>query len=190
MKIKNICIYIFLVIVFSGCEKIPIDSKFLTKPGEYASDNEYNKNDSTIIVKSKFDTLSFRQDDKLFDNIGKCISGINSNSEQLNNIEQDSYWKNHKQQSDKIWTDIKKSRLNKMSDWFKQEFAGKVKDSITLFYPFSGPDFMHSYTFFPNSHVYIFAAIEDVGDVPQLNKWNKSEVLGYIKNLQYSLIFH
>jgi hypothetical protein len=55
-----------------------------------------------------------------------------------------------------------------MKKWASEEMAEISRDTATLFYPFSGPDFLHAHTFFPGSHRYVLVALEPVGSVPKV----------------------
>jgi hypothetical protein len=51
--------------------------------------------------------------------------------------------------------------------------AGEYYSSSgTMYYMFSGPDFLYAYTFFPNANTYILAGLEPVGQVPDLSRMN------------------
>ncbi|HEX5000653.1 MAG TPA: hypothetical protein VFY29_20685 [Terriglobia bacterium] len=69
---------------------------------------------------------------------------------------------------DKNWIKLNKSKLDAMKQWASQEMPEVSHASSTLFYPFSGPDFLHAYTFFPGSERYALIALEPVGSVPKV----------------------
>jgi len=48
----------------------------------------------------------------------------------------------------------------------------KVHFADTMYYMFSGPDFLYAYTFFPNANTYILAGLEPVGQV--IRPWQPS----------------
>ena len=55
-----------------------------------------------------------------------------------------------------------------MSKWSDSSFIDKSIDTSLVFYPFSGPDFLHSYYLYPNANEYILLALEDIGNIPKV----------------------
>ena len=55
--------------------------------------------------------------------------------------------------------------LGKMSNWVDTSFISKSIDTCLVFYPFSGPDFLHKIFLYPNANEYILMALEDVGSM-------------------------
>ncbi|MBL7812648.1 MAG: hypothetical protein JNL57_10535 [Bacteroidetes bacterium] len=85
------------------------------------------------------------------------------------------------------WADMEKNRLGLMRSWAKDELYPKVDENLNTFYPFSGPDFLHVYQFYPNSKKYLFLANEMVGDVPEFDKMSKQQVLQYLSSIESAL---
>lgn len=69
---------------------------------------------------------------------------------------------------DKNWKNLNNSKVDAMKKWASEEMSETSKEPATLFYPFSGPDFLHAYTFFPGSQRYSLIALEPVGSVPKV----------------------
>lgn len=72
-------------------------------------------------------------------------------------------WKQHAQAMDQAWANMEKRQLSLVRDWTKQNMPPAQK---TLFYMFSGPDFLYADAFFPGARTYILAGLEPVGSVP------------------------
>lgn len=85
------------------------------------------------------------------------------------------------------WEEMDKSRLSKMRQWAKDEIYPKIDKNLNTFYPFSGPDFLNVYQFYPNSRKYLFLANEMVGRVPDLGNMNKAQRTHYFKNIDAAL---
>ena len=81
-----------------------------------------------------------------------------------------SFWNKLKKETDKNFKKTFDNRLSKISEWEIQDFIGKNKDTLPLFYPFSGPDFLHVNYLYPNTKTYILSAIEKIGTLPNLLK--------------------
>jgi hypothetical protein len=58
---------------------------------------------------------------------------------------------------------------------------------LPLFYPFSGPDFLHAYFFFPNAPEYLFLAQEQLGEIPDLSKMKQKDLADYLDKFYYSI---
>ncbi len=72
-------------------------------------------------------------------------------------------WIRYAASLEKNWARLDKTRLGIMRQWASDQLhAG----SAPLFYPFSGPDFLHATTFFPRANAYILVALEPVGSAP------------------------
>jgi hypothetical protein len=59
--------------------------------------------------------------------------------------------------------------------------------SGTVYYMFSGPDFLYARTFFPNASTYILCGTEPVGSVPDITKMPPSYVSSDLSNVRQSL---
>ncbi len=95
--------------------------------------------------------------------------------------------KEHAIQFSNRWDEMDKNRLSLMRKWAKEELHPKVDESLNTFYPFSGPDFLHVVQFYPNSKKYLFLANEMVGNVPEFEKMNQSQVLNYLNSIEKAL---
>jgi hypothetical protein len=59
-------------------------------------------------------------------------------------------------------------RIQTMDAWRSQEIKVPGAQKKTLLYPFSGPDFVNAYTFFPDHARYVFFSLERPGTLPDL----------------------
>ncbi|MBL7812649.1 MAG: hypothetical protein JNL57_10540 [Bacteroidetes bacterium] len=85
------------------------------------------------------------------------------------------------------WDEMEQKRLSVMRKWAKEEIHTKVDPAKNTFYPFSGPDFLHVYQFYPNSKKYLFLANEPVGEAPDLAHMKPADLQAYLKSIQASL---
>src|SRR5258708_6878234 len=83
--------------------------------------------------------------DTALDNTARFIAGLPQlDSNSLSALQKDKYWIDFKTSMDANWKKMHDTRLVKMSQWEKDVFSRSVNDSLKLFYPFSGPDFLHA----------------------------------------------
>ena len=98
-----------------------------------------------------------------------------------------SFWNKLKKETDKNFKKTFDNRLSKISEWEIQDFIGKNKDTLPLFYPFSGPDFLHVNYLYPNTKTYILSAIEKIGTLPNLLKKSTKSSQKYLTDINHFL---
>jgi len=125
---------------------------------------------------------------KKYTDIAKFISGmpVDEKSE-LYSLSQLASFKSYCTSSDSSWSKLEKRRLSKMRTWAETEIADLNKDLGTLFYPFSGPDFLHASTFFPKSKKLIMFGLEPVGNIPDMTKVPKEKLSSFYSALNNSI---
>jgi hypothetical protein len=77
--------------------------------------------------------------------------------------------------------------LGKIADWEKSTFSKSVDGSLPLFYPFSGPDFLHAFYLFPHAHQYMLAALEPIRAVVPLDASTEKFRDAFLDSLGHSL---
>ncbi|NLB86691.1 MAG: hypothetical protein GX793_06490 [Bacteroidales bacterium] len=97
------------------------------------------------------------------------------------------FWNEFKNSVDNSWAKIIEERLSKMDVWSETEINSKINDTILLFYPFSGPDFLNAYHLFPNANEYILVAMEKIGSLPNLYEMNEADINDYLEAVNFSL---
>ena len=76
-------------------------------------------------------------------------------------------FKEHQQWMTNSWNQVR-PRIQTMETWRTQEIKILTPQKKTLLYPFSGPDFLNAYTFFPDHGRYVFFSLERPGSLPDL----------------------
>jgi hypothetical protein len=71
----------------------------------------------------------------------------------------------HRRVFEKDWAKLDK-RIQAMEQWRAAELAGVSTAGATLFYPFSGPDFLNADVFFPECAKSVYISLEKTGDIP------------------------
>ncbi len=66
----------------------------------------------------------------------------------------------------KSWAKYTSTHTSRMTKWAGHELDSVQRHSPTIFYPFSGPDFLNVVTMFPTSQTYVMVGLEPVGSVP------------------------
>jgi len=123
--------------------------------------------------------------DTVADNFAKFLSG--QNTSQYASTQNAEFYKEHQKEINASWTELETNTLDKIKNWVSENKITKKSDTITLFYPFSGPDFVFANSFFPYCKDYIFFGLENPGSIPQLKNLQDSTLKAYLENLRYSL---
>ncbi|MES2388558.1 MAG: hypothetical protein V4543_11205 [Bacteroidota bacterium] len=96
-------------------------------------------------------------------------------------------WKRFSAKSESTWRTFSSRHLEKVSAWSKEAMPDVQAATDTLFYPFSGPDFVHAATFFPNAKVIYMFGLEPVGMQPDLSHPDSARMRGTYGAIDNSL---
>ncbi len=126
--------------------------------------------------------------DTVLDNGARFIAGLEQlNQSSFNPLQNDSYWKDYKTSMDANWKKMYDNRLSKIQTWENTTFSKSIADSLTLFYPFSGPDFLHAFYLFPRAKTYVLAALEPIREVVPLDTISETQRDSFLDSLGSSL---
>jgi hypothetical protein len=104
---------------------------------------------------------------------------------------QTSGWQAHAAALDKAWQTKEYFQLGPIATWMSSHASEYYHSSGTVYYMFSGPDFLYADAFFPNASTYILAGLEPVGQVPDLTRMNPETLsanLGALRNSMSTLL--
>ncbi len=98
-----------------------------------------------------------------------------------------SHWEIYHEFIDESWKKLEKQRLNKIQQWREKEI--KMTDTLThtVFYPFSGPDFLTASVLFPQADTFILLGLEPVGALPDFSKMSDEQQQNYLSHFSNSL---
>ena len=105
----------------------------------------------------------------------------------LANYANNPVWTAHAAEFDRAWTQLEQRQLVKIRAWAPAFLGGADQDNGTLFYMFSGPDFLYANAFFPNANTYILCGTEPIGPVPNIQSIPPEVLPGALANLRKSL---
>lgn len=104
-------------------------------------------------------------------NTAKFLAGIKVDADSpLVSSQKSKAWNDHAYFFDSSWKKLDDQQLSKIRQWSATELKALNQAPEPIFYPFSGPDFLYAYSFFPNGNNYILAGLEPVGDIPNIEK--------------------
>lgn len=95
-------------------------------------------------------------------------------------------WTTYKTKMDVLWQKTEK-KIPVMEKWAEKELSAINETGGTLFYPFSGPDFLHSDLFFPEFDSIIMIGLEPIGEPPALFSQHPDSLVNYYNGMHQSL---
>ncbi len=75
-------------------------------------------------------------------------------------------WRQNAQDMEQAWNRFEQKSLKPMRAWATQELGPSQKVEGTVLYPFSGPDVVNMFAFFPQAKTYLLIALEPLGTLP------------------------
>ncbi len=140
-----------------------------------------------VIIDSTIIEPSIKINDSL-NAIATIIAGMynNSNSE-FNFLLKNKDYLNFATNFNNRWLKFDTTRLEKLKLFQQKVLSKNVKPAQTLFYPFSGPDILYAYTFFPDVENYIMVGLEPVGTLPKFTNNSEDSIVNYFNKINTSL---
>jgi hypothetical protein len=130
-------------------------------------------------------------DDLAFDpritSIARMLAGIAPDYALHARLAADQGWQAHRDWLAPRWERLRASRLQAIEAWRDDALADERSRCRTLFYPFSGPDFLNAYLLFPSCDTYVFLGLEPPGTPPELDRMTPGEVAQTLHDLRAAL---
>jgi hypothetical protein len=102
----------------------------------------------------------------------------------LTPLTKDPAWQHHAKFFDAAFAQLEQRQLAKIRAWAATNLAAPKP---TMFYMFSGPDFLYADTFYSKATTYVLSALEPPGLVPDLTKSPRGGVDAALYNVERSL---
>ena len=95
-------------------------------------------------------------------------------------------WRTYSTEYDSLFAYASRLRINSMKSWADDEL---IRDTTvtTLFYPFSGPDFLTADIFYPSVRQYILVGLEPIGELPDLCNMKPDSAKEYMNSVSAAL---
>jgi hypothetical protein len=178
--ISKCTIAFLLCTAFASCNQ-PVKQEDAQAPVQPPIKKDSLKIDST----KKSSVLEIAIPDKEFvreynDN-ARFIAGLPGNEgSDFIKLEKNQDWKSYASWFANTWRRVEEGQMQKVKLWMEEQQPFSIKaiqhknDSVpylkTLFYPFSGADFLYANAFFPEMEQYVMIGLESVGKVPDIRK--------------------
>jgi hypothetical protein len=111
-----------------------------------------------------------------------------SQQSELHALVQQPAWQAFAKDQDKSWLNYRTTHTERMTKWGATELDSVQRSSPTIFYPFSGPDFLNVFTMFPTSQTYVMMGLEPVGSVPARASLENPKLYPAIKASLWSVL--
>jgi hypothetical protein len=98
-------------------------------------------------------------------------------------LTRDPAWQRHARFFDNAFGQLEQRQVSKIRAWSEVNLAAPRP---TMFYMFSGPDFLYADAFYSRASTYVLAALEPVGSVPDLSRLSYGAI-GALYNVERSL---
>lgn len=119
---------------------------------------------SVLIAAS---ALLYGQNSASVDETARFLAGLPVTGV-LEPLTHDPAWQEHASAMNEAWGRKEQLQIQPIREWMLANAGEYYGSSNTMYYMFSGPDFLYASIFFPNANSYVLAGLEPVGQVPDL----------------------
>jgi hypothetical protein len=119
------------------------------------------------------------------DDTAKFLAGMMPSADSpLMPLTKDPSWQRHARFFDQAFGQLDQRQMSKVRAWSEANVAAPKE---TMYYMFSGPDFLYANAFYPKATTYVMSALEPAGSVPDLTKISRGSVGYALSNVEHSL---
>ena len=119
------------------------------------------------------------------DDTAKFLAGMMPSADSpLMPLTKDPSWQRHAKFFDSAFGQLETRQLAKIRSWSDTHLAAPRS---TMFYMFSGPDFLYANAFYSRATTYVLSALEPPGSVPDLMKLPRGGIGSALNNVERSL---
>ncbi len=119
------------------------------------------------------------------DDTARFLAGMPPSADSpLTPLTKDPSWQHHARSFDAAFGQLEQRQLSKIRAWAATNLAAPKP---TMFYMFSGPDFLYADAFYSKATTYVLSALEPVGSVPDLTRMPRGGIGSALYNVERSL---
>lgn len=140
----------------------------------------------TLVAAFLFAVMSpGRAAEATVDDTAKFLAGMMPSADSpLVPLTKDPGWQRHAKFFDSAFAQLEQRQISKIRAWSETNLAAPRP---TMFYFFSGPDFLYANAFYPKAVTYVLAALEPPGSVPDLTKMPRGGIGAALYNVEHSM---
>lgn len=141
-----------------------------------------------LVAKPMRDTIDLSHYNRYYNDIARCFAGMNQQKgSSLQGLDTNKVYQWHKKNFTTFYDSAYYRRMPQMRA-FAESHLQEMGDSVQhLFYPFSGPDFVHANIFFPKMKNIYMIGLERVGKVPTVEDLSDDRMKTFFKAIRISL---
>jgi hypothetical protein len=119
------------------------------------------------------------------DDTAKFLAGMMPTADSpLAPLTKEAAWQRHAKFFDTAFGQLEQRQLSRIRAWADTNLAAPKP---TMFYMFSGPDFLYANAFYSKASTYVLSALEPVGSVPDLSRLPRGGIASALYNVERSL---
>jgi hypothetical protein len=119
------------------------------------------------------------------DDTARFLAGMPPSADSpLTPLTKDPGWQRHARFFDNAFAQLEQRQLSKIRTWAEANLAAPRP---TMFYMFSGPDFLYANAFYPKATTYVLSALEPPGSVPDLSKLSRGAIGSALYSVEHSM---
>jgi len=124
-------------------------------------------------------------DSASIDDTARFLAGLPPSPDSpLTPLTKEAAWQHHARSFDAAFAQLDQRQLSRIRAWAETNLAAPKP---TMFYMFSGPDFLYADAFYSHATTYVLSALEPPGSVPDLTRLPRSSVDAALYNIEHSL---
>jgi len=119
------------------------------------------------------------------DDTARFLAGMQPSADSpLLPLTRDPAWQHHARFLDGAFAQLEQRQISRVRAWADVNLAAPKP---TMFYFFSGPDFLYANAFYSKANTYVMAALEPAGILPDLLRIPRGTVAGALGNIEHSI---
>jgi hypothetical protein len=119
------------------------------------------------------------------DDTAKFLAGMMPSADSpLAPLTKDPAWQRHAKFFDTAFGQLEQRQISRIRAWADTNLAAPRP---TMFYMFSGPDFLYANAFYSKASTYVLSALEPVGSVSDLTRLSRGGIASALYNVERSL---
>ena len=129
--------------------------------------------------------LPLRAQTATADDTAKFLAGMMPSADSpLAPLTREAAWQRHAKFFDSAFGQLEQRQISRIRAWADTNLAAPRP---TMFYMFSGPDFLYANAFYSRASTYVLSALEPVGSVPDLSRLPRGGIASALYNVERAL---
>jgi len=123
----------------------------------------------------------------IFNDTANFLAGLPVKDEAIRPYIDKNFYPKYSAEIDKSWNESFEHNMESIIKWRAENL--KSDYSLSVFYPFSGPDIIHPLVFYPKAREIVMFGLEPTGGIPDVKNVNPSEINQHLKLLLNAINF-